>query len=154
MFTMLGLAFVYVLLLGVTETQVPTPRPSVSSQLYSVAPGQSQLIRIDGELAWVSHIDPERLSELQSVSGLVEKGGCAERVGYCVLSANTKMDGVLLAWSENPPLDLTSHQEWFGGLVDPTNGQAYDQLGRPYSKETSTKALKVISQMPLEKNSK
>ena len=132
MFAALLLAFLYVMFVGVSKAPMSSSSEPLAGDYASVAPGTSQLVRVAGQPAWVTHVDPVLLTKLFALSDAVGEGGCLPRLGYCVLNAGTQTQGVLASWTEAPPPQLPNDKPWIGGYVDPTNGHVFDQLGRPY----------------------
>lgn len=148
MFSLLVLAFLYVLLVGTTKAP-PSGQAGHTPQEYAkVTPGTSKLLRFDGQPAWVTHIDIELLGKLKSLENVISNQGCSPTLGFCILSASTSTAGVLITFTEAAPAQIPADIQWVGGFVDPTNGNTYDQLGRPYKINSSNSSPKIILQTP------
>jgi len=101
----------------------------------NVTLGQTSLLRVRGQRVWVT-----RLSELQQTQGkqltpyvLGNDHNCQLENELCVFSVATTRDGIELRFTARVPAQLPANLPWFGGFVDPSNGQLYDLWGRAYA---------------------
>lgn len=147
MFTLLGLAFIYVLFRGLGGIG-GDPRPA-PADFSNIAPGQTVAARVGGQTVWLSRLtERQKLELLQLEPYLVSTTvGCDRAQEYCLLSASGLRDGIQLSYSKQAPPQLPYQAAWYGGFVDPSSGAIFDLLGRPYrlGRDSDQQTLRVVN---------
>lgn len=138
MFLLLALAFAFVLLNSLFGAKKQT------AVFADMAIGETALKYIDGERAWVTHLNTN--GGFNAIDDYVVQGqGCDKSGQFCVLAAQTQTRGINLIFSAIAPAQLANDAPWFGGFIDPTNNAVYDLLGRQYiSQKDNLRELRVI----------
>lgn len=131
MFTMLALAFLFVLFSSLSGPRVTT---SPLAAFDDVMVGQTALRRYSGERVWVTRLSASQRQNAEQLLPFVvdPSAGCSPETGLCVVTAATDRSGIEIVYSDSPPAQLSAKIPWHGGFVDPTNGHVYDRLGRAY----------------------
>ena len=149
-FLALLLLFLWVFFNGIGSSRFFSDDQTSGLSLFKgLQPGESALRRYQREMVWVTYLDQSLRDRLIEASPyLVDAGsGCNISQRYCVVSAKTKLDSIYLQFTLQEPQKLTSGTPWFGGYVDPTNGEVYDLLGRAYQTKNTNKAVLTVIQV-------
>ena len=133
MFGLLLIAFAYILIVGIGGSNVSKSQNS-DKQFASVAQGQSRLLRLRGERAWLTRLNDVQRDQLSLLDEELSNpdAGCKITVELCAVFSATSQSGINLSFSTTAPPQLPSTFGWFGGFVDPTTGATFDLLGRAY----------------------
>jgi len=135
LFALLFAAFLFVLLIGLFGSSNGSSSNSGSNEdktFSSLALGETKLMRLNGERVWVTRLAYR--DRFSNIKAHVEGGQpfCDLDKQFCVISAETEMQGIELVFTKKRPTQLDNNVPWNGGYVNPVSGQAYDLLGRPY----------------------
>lgn len=159
-FALLLLVFLWILFKGISFIDSHT-KPTVKSHdtnkthpLYKgLSAGESTLRRYNRGVVWVTHITPIIAKNTATLTPylLAPESGCYPALSdeintYCVLDATTNASGIYMQFSQSPPPQLPSTIPWYGGFVDPSNGNTFDLLGRAYKlNKTNSNNLPVVT---------
>lgn len=133
MFGLLFTAFAYILMVGIGGSKLSNPQNS-DKQFASVGEGQSRLLRLRGERAWLTRLSDKQRAQLSLLGEELSRPGaaCKITVKLCAVFSETSQSGINLSFSIAAPPKLPSRFRWYGGFVDPTTGATFDLLGRAY----------------------
>jgi hypothetical protein len=133
MFGLLFIAFAYILLVGIGGSNTPKSQ-NPDKQFANVGEGQSRLIRLRGERAWLTRLTNTQRAQLSILSEELSNpdAACKTTAKLCAVFSATSQSGINLSFSATAPPQLPSTVVWFGGFVDPTTGATFDLLGRAY----------------------
>jgi hypothetical protein len=133
MFGLLLIAFAYILIVGIGGSKLSNPRNS-DKPFASVGEGQSRLLRLRGERAWLTRLSDTQRAQLSLLGEELSRpdAACKITAKLCAVFSETSQSGINLSFSAAAPPQLPSRFAWYGGFVDPTTGATFDLLGRAY----------------------
>ncbi len=145
MFLVLVGGFVYILIKGAAQPDmhsrlVGSVELAAQPEFANIAPGETTLRRVNGAPTWVTRVDASLLAQMDEVPTQPNTTACALQTGLCFLNARTSVSGILFTYTDTAPPQLASSIPWFGGYVDPNNGNVFDRLGRAYALNESVPA--------------
>ena len=139
MLALLALAFMFVLFrslnTGLTESPSAEQTLKDESLFNDITAGQTALRRVGSLRVWVSRFNDLQKRQAAQLNTMVNSQGmhCKLQTELCVIPAATNRQGVELRYTRTAPAQLPNELLWFGGFVDPNNGQLYDLWGRAYA---------------------